>query len=135
MSHLVEYAEDVDQIIILDQGRITHQGPSAVVQNAAIAQKAVKTAESLGSSDFTECIEGENTTITKPQPKDEDEQEAEDLATTSDSSLYLFYFQSIGLKFGLAVICLAIIPVFLSQFTRECSWWLQSAAIEERRHV
>ncbi|KAK1245968.1 hypothetical protein MKX07_005037 [Trichoderma sp. CBMAI-0711] len=127
-THLLEYAEDVDQIIILDQGRITHQGPSAVVQNAAIARKAVKTAESLGSSDFTGCIEGENTTITKPQPKDEDEQQAEDLATTSDSSLYLFYFQSIGLKFGLAVICLAIIPVFLSQFTQIwLKWWTESS--------
>ncbi|KAH0494604.1 hypothetical protein TgHK011_001220 [Trichoderma gracile] len=127
-THLLEYAEDVDQIIILDQGRITHQGPAAVVQNAAIARKAVKTAEPLGSSDFTECIEGENTTINKSQPKDEDEQEAEDLATTSDSSLYLFYFQSIGLKFGLAVICLAIIPVFLSQFTQIwLKWWTESS--------
>lgn len=90
-----------------------------MIRNIAAIRGAVEPVESSGPSNSARDIEGENTTRAKSQPKGEDEQKAEDLAMTSDSALYLFYFQSIGLKFGLTAICLAMIPVFLSQFTRE----------------
>lgn len=131
--YLVECGEDVDQVIILGQGRIAHQGPFAELQNTATAQRVAETVESPGSSGSTKDIDGVNTTTADPQPTHEDEQEAEDLATTSDSALYLFYFESIGLKFGLTVIFLAVLPVFLSQFTRKCPRCLQSPATEERQ--
>jgi hypothetical protein len=122
--------KDVDQVIILNKGGIIQQGSYAALHHMGALPEILDVTGSHSSSANATNIEEEMPVATTTEPKDENEQEAEDLAITGDSSLYLFYFRSIGWKFGLTAICLAMLSVFLQQFTRE-SQAFQKHGIEQ----
>ncbi|KAL7941848.1 P-loop containing nucleoside triphosphate hydrolase protein [Trichoderma barbatum] len=126
VTNTLEYLRDADQIIILEQGRIAHQGPYAVVRETAslvINQDEKSPVPSYSSSE----ADAERPTAIKGELKNEEEQEAEDLSKTGDSALYIFYLQSIGWKHASVALLFAIMPVFLQQFTQIwLKWWTEA---------
>ncbi|RFU77117.1 abc transporter [Trichoderma arundinaceum] len=126
VAHTLEYLRDADQIIILENGEIIHQGSYSIVSEIAsllVGQGKIRPVPSHSLSETS----GQGPITVKSEPKDQDKQEAEDLARTGDSALYLFYFQSIGWKHALMVIFLGMLPVFLQQFTQIwLKWWTEA---------
>jgi hypothetical protein len=114
----VEYLRHADQIIILEKGEIAHLGSYVAVRGKASLLLSHAENPPASSCSLSEISGQEETATTKVDPKDEDGQEVEDVTKTGDSALYMFYFQSIGWRHASTALFLAILPVFLQQFTR-----------------
>jgi galactitol-specific phosphotransferase system IIC component len=116
----VDFLQDADQILILDNGQIAHQGTFDDLCDSVEILKHQQSRESaLASEDSVDEIEQKLPTLRR---QDTEAEETENLTRRmGDSSLYAYYFKSIGWKLGLGALFFSTSEQFLAQFAREWS--------------
>ncbi|KAL7944723.1 P-loop containing nucleoside triphosphate hydrolase protein [Trichoderma barbatum] len=125
-THTLEYIQDAEHIIILENGRIAHQGTfNELCDTVAILKSQQSKEDDSTSDDASNEVEQKLPSIRRQEPEAE---EAENLAQRmGDSSLYAYYFKSIGWKLGLGALLFSITEQFLAQFAQIwLKWWTEA---------
>lgn len=114
----MEFIQDAEHIIILENGRISHQGTfNDLCDSVAILKNQQNRKDDPTSEDLADEIEQKLSTVRRQETEAE---ETENLAQRmGDTSLYAFYFKSIGWKLGLGMLFFSTTEQFLAQFARE----------------
>lgn len=114
----VEFIQDADHIIILENGRIEHQGTfSELCDSVAILKSQQGKEDDSTSEDSSDEIEQK---LPNVQRQETEAEETENLTQRmGDSSLYAYYFRSIGWKLALGALFFSTTEQFLAQFARE----------------
>jgi ABC-type multidrug transport system ATPase subunit len=104
---------DADHVIVMDNRRISQQGPPSEVQGVVASQEQADVEENDATNEEPE----ENKSVSDAES--EMDQEMKDLiCSTGDRSLYRYYLKSIGWKFSLIGIGFSIGENFFSTFDR-----------------
>lgn len=114
----MEFIQDADHIIILENGRIEHQGTfSELCDSVAILKSQQDKGDDSTSEDSSDEIEQKLPNVRRQETEAE---ETENLTQRmGDSSLYAYYFRSIGWKLALGALFFSTAEQFLAQFARE----------------
>lgn len=114
----MEFIQDADHIIILENGRIEHQGTfSELCDSVAILKSQQGKEDDSTSEDSSDEIEQKLPSVRRQETEAE---ETENLTQRmGDSSLYAYYFRSIGWKLALGALFFSTTEQFLAQFARE----------------
>lgn len=114
----MDFLQDADQIIILDNGRIAHQGAFNELVDSVATLRRQQSKDDISSSESPLDEAEEKLPVVKRQ--DTEVEETENLAQRmGDSSLYAYYFKSIGWKLGLGALFFSVTEQFFAQFARE----------------
>ncbi|KAM3536550.1 hypothetical protein MY4038_000005 [Beauveria bassiana] len=123
----VHIMERADHVVIMEQCRILRQGP----YTAAAIQKYPVQGNDTGSSGEQpkQTPAAANSTNDAAVSKEKDiKQQIDDLVQSQgDTSLYWYYFKSVGWKYGLIGLSLATsVEVFLVMGQNWLKWWTES---------
>ncbi|KAM3473898.1 hypothetical protein MY5147_004563 [Beauveria neobassiana] len=126
-SHSVHIMERADHVVIMEQCRILRQGP----YTAAAIQKYPVQGNNTGSSGEQpkQTPAAANSTNDAAVSKEKDiKQQIDDLVQSQgDTSLYWYYFKSVGWKYGLIGLSFAAsVEVFLVMGQIWLKWWTES---------
>lgn len=121
--HLVHHLKDADNIIVLgNEGQIVEQGdPSKFEQGNKYARNsfvASGTTENPNEINDDAAETTESSTVPKQNYAEIDTQR-DFLRRSGDTSLYTYYFKSIGWRHGLAMVFLNSTVVFFIYFPRK----------------
>ncbi|KAK4076388.1 hypothetical protein Trihar35433_2948 [Trichoderma harzianum] len=122
----VEFIQDADHIIILENGRIEHQGTfSELCDSVAILKSQQGKEDDSTSEDSSDEIEQK---LPNVQRQETEAEETENLTQgMGDSSLYAYYFRSIGWKLALGALFFSTTEQFLAQFAQIwLKWWTEA---------
>ncbi|KAL7786231.1 P-loop containing nucleoside triphosphate hydrolase protein [Trichoderma ceciliae] len=125
-THTLDFLQDAEQIIMLDNGRIAHQGTFNDLCDSLAILKHQQGRENAAASEVsTGEIEQKLSTVRR---QDTETEETENLTRRmGDSSLYAYYFKSIGWKLGLGALFFSIFEQFLAQFAQIwIKWWTEA---------
>ncbi|KAL7953090.1 P-loop containing nucleoside triphosphate hydrolase protein [Trichoderma compactum] len=125
-THTLEFIQDADHIIILENGRIEHQGTfGELCDSVAILQSQQSKGDDSTSEDSSDEIEQKLPNVRRQETEAE---ETENLTQRmGDSSLYAYYFRSIGWKLALGALFFSTAEQFLAQFAQIwLKWWTEA---------
>ncbi|KAJ4864305.1 ABC transporter domain-containing protein [Trichoderma breve] len=125
-THTLEFIQDADHIIILENGRIEHQGTfSELCDSVAILKSQQGKEDDSTSEDSSDEIEQKLPNVRRQETEAE---ETENLTQRmGDSSLYAYYFRSIGWKLALGALFFSTTEQFLAQFAQIwLKWWTEA---------
>ncbi|KJZ80040.1 hypothetical protein HIM_00754 [Hirsutella minnesotensis 3608] len=126
-THMLEFLCDADHIIILDGGRILNQGSINELRDSISSLQHEQVDHDASSSPLSESHLDQKKPERLTQTPNGEEEDDLSHRRTGDTSLYLYYFRSIGWKLGLAALTLAVIAAFLAQFSQIwLKWWTES---------
>ncbi|PNY23537.1 ABC transporter [Tolypocladium capitatum] len=127
-SHFLGMLQETDNIIVLESGRIKHRGTLSTLDSQGYLPHQAQTGTSNPS-----LTDKDKAAAQPANQGPESEQvvnaDIEDLMSrSSDSSLYWYYFKSIGWSYGLVALAAEILSVFFQLFHRtlppRMSWTL-----------
>ncbi|KAL6806010.1 P-loop containing nucleoside triphosphate hydrolase protein [Trichoderma sp. SZMC 28012] len=125
-THTLEFIQAADHIIILENGRIEHQGTfSELCDSVAILKSQQGKEDDSTSEDSSDEIEQK---LPNVQRQETEAEETENLTQRmGDSSLYAYYFRSIGWKLALGALFFSTAEQFLNQFAQIwLKWWTEA---------
>ncbi|KAL7914654.1 P-loop containing nucleoside triphosphate hydrolase protein [Trichoderma velutinum] len=125
-THTLEFIRDADHIIILKNGRIEHQGTFNELRDSVTILKSQQGKEiDSTSEDSSDEIEQKLPNVRRQETEVE---ETENLTQRmGDSSLYAYYFRSIGWKLALGSLFFSTAEQFLAQFAQIwLKWWTEA---------
>ena len=100
--------EKSDHVIVMDQCRVLRQGPYATVTGAE-GSSLGKNTDSSNESEEQRSASTDDTSDAAADKKKEVNQEIKDLMQSQgDTSLYWYYFRSVGWKYGVVGLSLAM---------------------------
>ncbi|RFU75576.1 abc transporter [Trichoderma arundinaceum] len=125
-THTLDFLQDADQIIILDNGRISHQGTFNDLVDSVAMLKNQQSRDSASTSEASVDEIEEKLPIIQRHVT-EAEETVNLTQRMGDSSLYAYYFKSIGWKFGLVALFFSAMEIFLAQFAQIwLKWWTEA---------